>query len=72
MSGPNARIEMAELAVIEAARIYMALSLRADRIGGRTVVDDDYAAYEAAVHASLDALQELRDALSFHSRVRAR
>ena len=68
----NARLEAAEIAVVEAARHFMAVSLIADRKGHRADDDASIEAYEQAARASLDAMQELRDALSFHSRVRAR
>ena len=64
------RREAIDLAVIESARAYMAASLRADRFGRRIMSDAEFAEYEQATVASLDALQDLRDALSRHSAAR--
>lgn len=54
------RRALAELAVVEAARRYMAASLRKERNGVMFDCED------------FDTLQELRDALAVHSRVRVR
>ena len=64
------RRHLIDQAVIEAARHFMATSLIADRLGNRADTDAEIDAYERAAHASLDAMQELRDALSRHSAAR--
>jgi hypothetical protein len=59
-----------ELAVIEAARQFMAANLRMERAHDQGKVDP----YDGTVAggAMLDALQELRDCLAAHSRTRIR
>lgn len=58
------RPDLLTQAVVEAARRYMAANLWADRAGGR----DRYVPYQDRVNDSLDALQDLRDALAAQRR----
>ena len=64
------RPQLVEAAVVEAARRYVASQLRAERKACGVKDGGDFDAYQDAVNVSLDALQDLRDACSAHSRVR--
>ena len=66
------REELLREAVIEAARQFMFLQLRAERFAGRLNADDPESLerYNAVVAQELEGLQVLRDALSAERRGR--